>query len=269
MLTYTRKMTARATTVSLFVLGGVFLSAPSSANNDHDDDGFNGNYGDPVQVGPRPFYLVDKMSPSPLKSALQQCADDSFKQTTFSIGHRGGGTLQFPEHTKESHEAGARMGAGILECDVTFTRTASSSAATTSATCTPPRTSSSRRWPHKCSEPFTPAVFDAGGQRTHQRGVGPLLHERPDARRVQVPQGQDGCLQPRRHDARRSSRAAPRTGGPICTSTGGTLLTHKESIELIKSLGAKFTPELKAGPTAAPSSRSRPSSAARRATPRR
>ena len=29
--------------------------------------------------------------------------------------------LQFPEHTKQSHEAGARMGAGILECDVTFT----------------------------------------------------------------------------------------------------------------------------------------------------
>lgn len=75
-----------------------------------------------VQLGPRPFYLVEKMSPSPLKSALQQCGDDSFKQSTFSIGHRGGGALQFPEHTKESHEAGARMGAGVLECDVTFTR---------------------------------------------------------------------------------------------------------------------------------------------------
>ena len=50
-----------------------------------------------VQLGPRPFYLVEKMSPSPLKSALQQCGDDSFKPTTFSIGHRGGGTLQFPE----------------------------------------------------------------------------------------------------------------------------------------------------------------------------
>ena len=45
-----------------------------------------------------------------------------FFQTDFSIGHRGGGTLQFPEHTKESHEAGACMGAGVLECDVTFTR---------------------------------------------------------------------------------------------------------------------------------------------------
>ena len=55
-------------------------------------------FADPsVQLGPRPFYLVEKMSPSPLKSALQQCSDDSFKQSTFSIGHRGSGTLQFPE----------------------------------------------------------------------------------------------------------------------------------------------------------------------------
>ena len=28
----------------------------------------------------------------------------------------------FPEHTKESYEAAARMGAGIVECDVTFTK---------------------------------------------------------------------------------------------------------------------------------------------------
>jgi glycerophosphoryl diester phosphodiesterase len=75
-----------------------------------------------VQVGPRPFYLVDKMDPSPLKRKLQQCSQGPFYQTDFSIGHRGGGTLQFPEHTKESHEAGARMGAGVLECDVTFTK---------------------------------------------------------------------------------------------------------------------------------------------------
>jgi len=25
--------------------------------------------------------------------------------------------LQFPEHTREAYEAGARMGAGIVECD--------------------------------------------------------------------------------------------------------------------------------------------------------
>ena len=70
-----------------------------------------------VQVGPRPYYLVEKMNDSPLKRKLESCSEGPFKRTDFSIGHRGGGTLQFPEHTKESHEAGARMGAGILECD--------------------------------------------------------------------------------------------------------------------------------------------------------
>ena len=38
----------------------------------------------------------------------------------FSIGHRGA-PLQFPKHTVESNVAAASMGAGTLECDVTFT----------------------------------------------------------------------------------------------------------------------------------------------------
>ena len=49
--------------------------------------------------------------------------------------------------------------------------------------------------------------------------------------------------------------------------TGATVLTHKESIELLAALGSHFTPELKAA-TPAPSCRSRRSSAARPATPR-
>ncbi len=57
----------------------------------------------------------------PLKTALKQCSEKPLKKTDFSIGHRGAG-LQFPEHTKESYEAAARMGAGIVECDVTFTK---------------------------------------------------------------------------------------------------------------------------------------------------
>src|SRR5262245_13509565 len=72
------------------------------------------------QLGPRPFYLVEKMKDGPLKSALKQC-NGPFRRTDFSIGHRGA-ALQFPEHTKESYEAAARMGAGVIECDVTFTK---------------------------------------------------------------------------------------------------------------------------------------------------
>ena len=74
-----------------------------------------------VQLGPRPFYLVAGMDDGDLKRRLLQCQDGPFYRTAFSIGHRGA-ALQFPEHTKESYEAGARQGAGIVECDVTFTK---------------------------------------------------------------------------------------------------------------------------------------------------
>src|SRR5512147_2004989 len=72
------------------------------------------------QIGPRPFYLVDKMKDGPLKQQLSQCTGP-FRKTDFSIGHRGA-ALEFPEHTRESYVAAARMGAGIIECDVTFTK---------------------------------------------------------------------------------------------------------------------------------------------------
>lgn len=62
------------------------------------------------------------MTASPLKTKLQSCENKPNSITGFSIGHRGGGTLQFPEETVESTMAGARMGAGILECDVSFTK---------------------------------------------------------------------------------------------------------------------------------------------------
>jgi glycerophosphoryl diester phosphodiesterase len=74
-----------------------------------------------VSTGPRPYYILNNMTDSPLKTKLQTCENGPFEITGFSIGHRGGGTLQFPEETVESTMAGARMGAGILECDVAFT----------------------------------------------------------------------------------------------------------------------------------------------------
>ena len=73
-----------------------------------------------AQIGPRPFYLVDKMKDGPLKEKLSQCTGP-FHRSDFSIGHRGA-ALMFPEHSKEAYTAAARMGAGIIECDVTFTK---------------------------------------------------------------------------------------------------------------------------------------------------
>ena len=76
---------------------------------------------DGIEVGPRPYFLIDQMKDGALKSKLQSCAAGDFKRTLFSIGHRGA-ALMFPEHTRESYTAAARMGAGIVECDVTFTK---------------------------------------------------------------------------------------------------------------------------------------------------
>lgn len=96
--------------------GVVLLTCAASA-----DDFGGGHHGQgSVQLGPRPFYLVDGMDEGQLKHRLEQCSNGPFRRTDFSIGHRGA-ALQFPEHSAESYDAAAREGAGIVECDVTFT----------------------------------------------------------------------------------------------------------------------------------------------------
>jgi glycerophosphoryl diester phosphodiesterase len=55
-----------------------------------------------ISFGPRPFYIINNMTDGPLKSKLQSCENGPFQITDWSIGHRGGGTLQFPEETVES-----------------------------------------------------------------------------------------------------------------------------------------------------------------------
>ena len=76
---------------------------------------------DSVQLGPRPFYLVQGMDDGKLKDRLMQCENGPFYRTDFSIAHRGGALL-FPEHSDTAYRGGARMGAGIVECDTTFTK---------------------------------------------------------------------------------------------------------------------------------------------------
>jgi glycerophosphoryl diester phosphodiesterase len=183
------------------------------------------------------------MDPSKLKDQLQRCADRQFRKTDFSIGHRGGGTLQFPEHTKESHEAGARMGAGILECDVTFTsdrqlvcrhdqcdlHTTTNILVTDLA--------------QKCSAPFSPAEFDASGRRTKAASAlcctSDLTLEEFKSLKGKMDASNPDATTPEEF---LGGTANWRTD---LYATGGTLLSHKESIQLIKSLDAKFTPELK------------------------
>ncbi|HTE14176.1 MAG TPA: glycerophosphodiester phosphodiesterase family protein [Burkholderiales bacterium] len=225
----------------LLVLTSCLLPVLSSADDDRERDRDRGRSS--VQVGPRPFYLVDQMNPGPLKRKLEQCSAGPFYKTDFSIGHRGGGTLQFPEHTQESHEAGARMGAGILECDVTFTkdrqlvcRHDQCDLHTTTNILTTPLAA-------MCSRPFSPAEFDASGRLVKAASAlccasdlnlaeyktlkGKMDASDPNAKTPQEYQG---------------GTANWRTD---LYSTGATLLTHKESIDLLAKLGSKYTPELK------------------------
>ena len=74
-----------------------------------------------VQLGARPLYLVQGMDEGPLKRKLLACQAGPFFRTDFSIAHRGA-PLQFPEHSDLAYRAGALMGAGNVECDVTFTK---------------------------------------------------------------------------------------------------------------------------------------------------
>ncbi len=115
-----------------------------------------------IQLGPRPFYLVEKMDEGPLKDKLLSCSEKKAKRTDFSIGHRGA-ALQFPEHTKESYEAARRMGAGILECDVTFT--ADAELVCRHAQCDLHTTTNILATPMaaECATPFTPAEFAVDG----------------------------------------------------------------------------------------------------------
>jgi len=193
----------------------------------------------PPQLGPRPFYLVEKMKDGPLKTELKQCTGP-FRRTDFSIGHRGA-PLQFPEHTKESYEAAARMGAGVIECDVTFTkdrqlvcRHAQCDLHTTTDILARPELAA------KCSEAFTPADPATGRKASAKCCTSDLtlaefrtLRGKMDAANTNATTVADYM------------RGTPSWRTDLYAASG-TLMTHAESIALIKSLGAKFTPELKA-----------------------
>src|SRR5687767_1081164 len=106
----------RYATVAAFAacIGLALSIQPALAGDDH--DGNRRERADQsVQLGARPFYLVQGMDAGALKSRLQKCQNGPFRRTNFSIAHRGA-PLQFPEHTQESYETGARMGAGVVEC---------------------------------------------------------------------------------------------------------------------------------------------------------
>jgi glycerophosphoryl diester phosphodiesterase len=206
----------------------------------------HGGDGPAVQLGPRPFFLVDDMTEGPLKEELQQCSDRrrQFSRTDFSIGHRGA-PLQFPEHTVESYTAAARMGAGIVECDVTFTkdkelvcRHAQNDLHTTTNILMTPLAS-------KCTQPFTPATLDAQGNVVKPAAAECRTSDITLAE-FKTLRGKMDASNPRARTVEEFLDGTAKWRTDLySTPTSGTLMTHKESIELFKKLGVKMTPELK------------------------
>jgi glycerophosphoryl diester phosphodiesterase len=193
-----------------------------------------------IQLGPRPFFLVSQMNDSPLKRKLQSCTNGPFKKSNFSIGHRGA-ALMFPEHTVESYEAAARMGAGVMECDVTFTkdkelvcRHAQNDLHTTTNILLTPLAA-------KCTKPFTP--FDPSTNTPASaecRASDITLAEFKSLR------GKMDGFNPKALTAQEFMAGTPAWRTDLYSGpTSGTLMSHKESIALFKRLGVKMTPELK------------------------
>jgi glycerophosphoryl diester phosphodiesterase len=232
----------------------IALAAASLPAIAHDRDRDRGRDGiASVQIGPRPFFLVNEMSDGPLKKRLQHCAAhrEHFKPTLFSIGHRGA-ALQFPEHTQESYEAAARSGAGIVECDVTFTkdkelvcRHAQNDLHTTTNILSTPLAAT-------CVKPFTPAVFDAAGTLVAPAAAECRTSELTLAE-FKTLRGKMDAFNPRgrtvaEYQAGTANWRTDVHAGP----TSGTLLTLKEAIALFKKLDVKMTPELKSPSVAMP-----------------
>ena len=217
-------------------------TSPVNATDDRDDRDHHRQSDSSIQLGPRPFYLVDGMDEGPLKHRLMQCKDGPFRRTDFSIGHRGA-ALQFPEHTKEAYQAGARMGAGIVECDTTFTldghlvcRHAENDLHTTTNILV-------TKLAGKCTQQFTPATFDASGNLATPASA--------ECRTSDLTLEEFKSLTGKM-DAFNPNALTPEeflTGTPSWRTEvymgRGTLMTLRESIELNERNGVKHTPELK------------------------
>lgn len=184
-----------------------------------------------VQLGPRPGYLVDRMADSPLKDRLAAC-QGPFTPSTFSVAHRGA-PLMFPEHTEESYRAAARMGAGVQECDVTFTKdlqlvcrhAQDDLHATTNILLTDLAA--------KCTRPFVP------GQGAECRTSDLTLDEF-----LSLTAKMDASDKTAR-TVEAYVNATPAWRTELYAASGGRLMTHADSIRLFRDLGARFTPELK------------------------
>lgn len=212
-------------------------STPVESRNWRWTDHSGHNNGINAQLGPRPYYLINDMDDSPLKTKLESCSEGPFHTTEMAIGHRGA-PLQFPEETRESLTAAARMGAGILECDVSFTkdkklvcRHSQCDLHTTTNILSIPTLAA------KCTQNFKPAANGTAASANC------CTSDITEAEFKTLCGKMDG-FNPKATTAAEYIAGTP-TWRTDLYSTCGSVLTHKEYIQLVDSLDLKFTPELK------------------------
>lgn len=182
----------------------------------------------------RPADIIAAMADSPLKSQLAACAGDPLRPTTFSIAHRGA-PLKFPEHTLKGYRAAAAQGAGIIECDVTFTkdktlvcRHSQNDLHTTTNILT-------TEFANNCTTPFSPAAN--GKPANAECRTSDLSADQFLALRGKADGAEPNAITPAEF---------------VGDGLRGELMTHAASIALFRNLGVKFTPELKAPTVAMP-----------------
>jgi glycerophosphoryl diester phosphodiesterase len=224
------------------MLADIAASRPTHSKDDHKQHPYY-----QVSYDPRPFYLINNMTASPLKSKLETCENGPWSVTGFSIGHRGGGTLQFPEETVESTMAGAKMGAGILECDVSFTK--DRGLVCRHSLCDLHTTTNILLKPElakKCTVPFTPANATSPAN---------ALCCTSD---ITVAEYQTLCGKQDGFNATAQNVKDYQYGTPVWRTelydTCGTVMTLDSYITLVESLPGhrNFTPELKTPPAQVP-----------------
>ncbi|WP_417684234.1 glycerophosphodiester phosphodiesterase family protein [Roseibium sp.] len=210
---------------------GLLLAAPEGAIASH------------VSLGPRPPYLVDGMEDGPLKEKLTACIGTPARHSDFSIGHRGA-ALQFPEHSAEGYRAAALMGAGIIECDVTFTKDKELVCRHSQNDLHQTTNILATDLAGTCKVPFSPAE----GEQTARAEC--LTSDITREEFLSLKAKMDGA------DKTATSVEDYIAGTPgwqtDLYASGGTVVTHAQSIDLIRSLDAKFMPELKAPKVAMP-----------------
>lgn len=222
---------------AIFTLKLVLVTMLSSCSIIKQNDIADTNETANTSVLPRVSQLIEGISKNKvLQNRLANCHDLQLKSTPFSIAHRGA-PLKYAEHTRESYLAAAKMGAGMMECDATFTsdgelvcRHAQCDLhTTTNIINTPLNSKCTVPWNHEFANPGAVKCCASDLTLAEFKSLrGRMDNHNPEAKSARE------YLDPSRDW--RTDVLAPE----------GELMTHQESIELFQQLGLQFTPELKA-----------------------